>query len=315
MLGGDQRLAAELIDAADQTSVKIGDEWGRALASLSRFRLHLHAGRLADAVNAGSDAIRRFRMLKDAWAIPWTTLWLAIATRMTGDTQGAARLFEDATASSDRLAYVTCCAQAELGGLAALENEHERARAHHQVALELAPETGVRDAIGMAWNAAGFGARLRGDPDEARSRHLQAVSHLEELGSEIGMAHSLCCLAFAEHDLGEAQVCRQHFGRALQIADKTGRPDLTAAALEGLARHTAPHDPHACAVLLGAARFIRDETGIRLTMIEGHDPVETETYAHSVLGSDRLVSAMEEGRRSSRDQVLTLGLHAARWVA
>ena len=50
-------------------------------------------------------------------------------------------------------------------------------------------------------------------------------------------------------------------------------------------------------------------------MIEGHDPVETETYAHSVLGSDRLITAMEEGRRSSRDQVLTLGLHAARWVA
>jgi hypothetical protein len=186
---------------------------------------------------------------------------------------------------------------------------------HHQRALELAPETGVRDAVGMAWNAAGFGARLRGDPADARSRHVQAVGLFEELGSEIGTAHSLCCLAFAEHDLGETQLCRRHFGRALQIADRTGRRDLTAAALEGLACDTAPQDPHGCAVLLGAARSIRDETGIRLTMIEGRDPVEAETYARSVLGSGRLSSAIEEGRRSSHDQVLTLGLRAARWVA
>jgi len=315
MLGGDQRLAAELIEAADRTSVEIGDDWGQALAALSRFRLHLHAGQLAHGVDAGRDAIRRFRTLGDAWGIPWTTLWLAIATRMTGDTQGAARLFEEATASSARLAYVTCYAQAELGGLVALENEHERANAHHRRAMELAPETGVRDAIGMAWNAAGFGARLRGNPDEAKSRHVRAISLFEELGSEIGTAHSLCCLGFAEHDLGEAQRCRQHFGRALQLADKTGRLDLTAAALEGLACDAAPHDPHGCAVLLGAARSIRDETGIRLTMIEGHDPAEAETYTRSVLGPARFASAMEECSRSSRDQVLTLGLHAARRVA
>jgi predicted ATPase/DNA-binding SARP family transcriptional activator len=314
MLGGDQRLAGDLIESADQTSMEVGDEWGRALAALSRFRLHLHAGHLAQGVDVGRDAIRRFRALDDAWGIPWTTLWLAIATRTTGNTQAAAHLFEDAITSSERLRYVTCSAHAELGGLAALAGEHQRADVHHQRALELAPETGVRDAVGMAWNAAGFGARLRGSPEEAKARHLQAVDLFEELGSQIGMAHSLGCLGFAENHLGEVHQSRQHFGQVLQLAADATRPDLMAAALEGLACAAASDDPEGCAVLLGAARSIRDETGIRLTMIEGHDPAGAQTHVRSQLGPRRLVSAMERGKRLPSDQVLTIGLHAARAI-
>jgi hypothetical protein len=87
-----------------------------------------------------------------------------------------------------------------------------------------------------------------------------------------------------------------------------------AAALEGLACAAASDDPEGCAVLLGAARSIRDETGIRLTMIEGHDPADTQTHVRSQLGPGRLFSAMERGKCLPPDQVLTIGLHAARAV-
>ena len=46
-------------------------------------------------------------------------MWLGTATRMAGDIQQATRLFEEAIAVSDHLAYVRCTAHAELGCLAA----------------------------------------------------------------------------------------------------------------------------------------------------------------------------------------------------
>lgn len=310
MLGGDQRLANDLVEAADQTSREIGDAWGSALASLSRFRLHLHAGRLDRAAEAGRDALRRFRSLGDAWGIPWTTLWLAVATRTMGDTDRAARLFAEAVAS-ERLKYVTCYAHAELGGLAAMRGDHDAARWHGDRALELAPETGVPDAAGLARNAAGFGARLRGDPHEAKVRHLQALALFEELRSDIGVAHSLCCLGFAQHHLQEHQQSRERFGETLRHARKTGRPDLTAAALEGLACVAATQDAQSCALLLGAARSIREATGIRLTLIEGHDPLEAEAAATAVLGPHHLSAAREEGRRLAPNEAFAIALGGA----
>jgi hypothetical protein len=51
---------------------------------------------------------------------------------------------------------------------------------------------------------------------------------------------------------------------------RTDRSDIMAAALEGLAG-AASQDAEPCARLLGASRRIREDTGIHLTMIEGHD--------------------------------------------
>jgi predicted ATPase/DNA-binding SARP family transcriptional activator len=142
MLGGDPAFAKRHIETADRALAEAGDPWGRALAVLSRFRLHLHTGSLQPSITAGRDALERFRALGDPWGIPWTTLWLGTATRMSGDIQQATRLFEEAIAAADQLAYVQCTAQAELGCLAALQGDRQRAQQHRQAAADLAPTTG-----------------------------------------------------------------------------------------------------------------------------------------------------------------------------
>jgi predicted ATPase/DNA-binding SARP family transcriptional activator len=303
MLGGDPAFAEHHIQNADQALAEVRDHWGQALAALSRFRLHLHTGSLERGITAGRDALERFRTLGDPWGIPWTTMWLGTATRMAGDLQQATRLFKEAIAAADELAYVRCTTHAELGCLAALKGDHERAREHQQAAVDLAPTTGVRDSIAMAANAAGLVARFQGDPGQASASHLHALSVFQELGSEIGIAYTRCCLGYADHHLGHASSATQHFGETLTLAQETGRSDIMAAALEGLAC-AAPHDAERSARLLGAARRIRDDTGIRLTMIEGHDPQEAEAHARSVLGTKRFAAAADTGTHSSLEEIL-----------
>jgi hypothetical protein len=131
---------------------------------------------VAAPIQAGRNALERFRALGDPWGIPWTTLWLGTATRMSGGIRQATRLFEAAITASDHLAYARCAAHAELGCLAALEGNHQRAHQHQQAAAELAPTTGVRDSMAMAANAAGLIARFQGDASEANASHLQALA-------------------------------------------------------------------------------------------------------------------------------------------
>jgi hypothetical protein len=83
-----------------------------------------------------------------------------------------------------------------------------------------------------------------------------------------------------------------------------------AAALEGLACAAAPHDAEISARLLGAGRQIRDDTGIYLTVIEGHDPQEAEGHARTVLGTKRFAVAAHTGKHFSLDEILTLATTA-----
>jgi hypothetical protein len=86
---------------------------------------------------------------------------------------------------------------------------------------------------------------------------------------------------------------------------RTDRSDIMAAALEGLAG-AASQDAEACARLLGASRRIREDTGIHLTMIEGHDPQQAEDHARSVLGAQQYATPAETAKHRTLDEILTL---------
>jgi tetratricopeptide (TPR) repeat protein len=307
MLGGDPTFAEYHIATADRELADIGDTWGQALAALSRFRLHLHTGSLQHSLKAGRDALERFRDLGDPWGIPWTTLWLGTATRMSGDIEEATRLFEAAIVTAHKLAYVRCVAHAELGCLAGLQGDHRQAHRHQQAATDLAPTTGIRDSVALAANAAGLIARFRGDLPAAKASHLHALAVFQELRSNIGIAHTHCCLGYADHP-GQASIAAQHFSHALKLADRTARPDILTPALEGLACVAAVHDAETCAHLLGAARQLRQTTGIHLTMIKGHDPEVAERQARTALGTKGYAAAAAIGRRSSLGEVISLAI-------
>jgi tetratricopeptide (TPR) repeat protein len=299
MLGGDPTFAKQQINLAERGLAKIEDQWGQAFVALSRFRLHLHTGSVTLGVEAGREALNRFQTLGDSWGIPWTTWWLGSATRMVGNTDEAKRLFIEAIAVSEDLEYVRCCAHGELGNLAALDGDHQLASWHHDKCAELAPTTGVPDSIAMAANAAGVAARIRGDAEAARRSHLQALAIYQELGSDIGKAQTTCSLAYAELHLRQHSTAAHGFRTALKLAERIGRPDIMMVALEGLASIGASRDAQTSALLLGSARRIRQDTGIQLTFVEGHDAAETEARLRSVLGESAFQAAIMKGRQSS----------------
>jgi predicted ATPase/DNA-binding SARP family transcriptional activator len=303
MLGGDPHFTRQQIAVADHEFVEVGDKWGQAFAALSRFRLHLHIGSVAASTATGREALGRFQDLKDPWGVPWTTLWLGIATRMVGDIDEAKHLFSAAIAVSEQLAYVRCYAHAELGNLAALEGDHQLASRHHHRCEQLAPATGVRDSLAMAANAAGVGSRIRGDPEAARMLHLRALAIYEELGSDIGKAHTGCCLGYAEQHLGQHGSAEGQFRRGLELADRIGRLDTIIVALEGLATVVASRDANSSALLLGLARRIRRDTGIGLTVIEGRETARTETQVRSELGEQGFRAAIAEANSLPEEAV------------
>jgi predicted ATPase len=292
MLGGDPTFTSHQIDVADAAFAEIDDGWGQAFAALSRFRLHLHTGSVGLGIEAGREALDRFQLLGDPWGVPWTTLWLGIATRMVGDTDEAKRLFGAAIAVSEQLAYVRCYAHAELAALAALDGDHQLASRHHQSCEQLAPTTGVRDSLAMAANAGGLAARIESDPQAARIMHLRALAIYEELGSDIGKAHTTCCLGYAEQHCGQSSNAERQFRNGLELAERIGRLDTMIIALEGLAAVVASRDAHSSALLLGVARRIRHDTGIELTLVEGHDTARTEAHLNSVLGEKAFHAAI-----------------------
>jgi hypothetical protein len=131
------------------------------------------------------------------------------------------------------------------------------------------------------------------------------------LGSEIGIAYTRCCLGYADHHLGQAGTSTRHFGDALTLAHRTGRSDIMAAALEGLGCVAATHHAESSARLLGAAQRIRDDTGIDLTLIEGHDPQQAQAQVRSLLGTKQFAVAANTGKHSSLDELLALGATAS----
>lgn len=304
-LGGSCAEALALTDDAAAALGVHGDQWGQALAALTSFRLHLHCGALGRALVAGHDALRRFSTLGDPWGTPWSRIWLATASRMHGDTDVAIRLCQQALADADqRLPYVTCLAHVELAGLSALRGEHERALDHCDRARERAAASGVGDAAGVAANVAGFVARLSARTADARDHHFAAFAVFREVGSDIGVAQSLCGIGFAELGLTELDAARTHLREALRIAIRTRRLELVAAALEGLASTAVESDPWFAATLLGAARSTRDDTEIRVSLIEGDEPTVAERRLQVALGARGFARACRDGEQAGVEHLL-----------
>ena len=102
-----------------------------------------------------------------------------------------------------------------------------------------APGAGRPGALAGRGSRSGQGGHpVPRDPAEAKAQHLQALAVFEDLRSQIGIAHTLCCLGYAEHHLGQAKTAAKHFDKALNLAHQAGRPDILAVYLRTRSPHT-----------------------------------------------------------------------------
>jgi tetratricopeptide (TPR) repeat protein len=304
MRAGDIDSAAALVDSADEAARAVGDSWTRALASLTRFRFLLHRGDLASALQHGADALARFTALDDPWGMPWTSVWLAVAQRTAGELGDARRLLEDTIPTVPGSSYLASLALQELGNILALQGEHDAAANRHRQALDLAARSAVRILTAFAHNAAGFGARARGDPTNAKQHYREALRLFHDLGHDDGVRYSRCGLGLAELDLGHREAANRELRDAAKSALRTGRPEVLAAALDGLALLRSATQPLDAARLLGAAGRLRDDHGLRCGALELDEAAGAAAAARAQIVGDAFCAACAAGAKLAPEQLL-----------
>ncbi len=70
--------------------------------------------------------------------------------------------------------------------------------------------------------AAGYAARKQARPEDSRTFFLDAARLASEAGDQSGFAESLCGLAQAERDLGDAANALHHYADAVEIYRRLG---------------------------------------------------------------------------------------------
>ena len=313
MRSGDLGLAARMADEADAGAASVGDDWTRALAALTRFRLHLHRGDVTAALEHGRDAYSRFSTLRDPWGVPWTSIWLAVALRTAGRVEEAQRLLAPTAADLPSTSYAASLALQELGNLASLARRHDDALAAHTRAIALAAQSGVAILLAFAHDAAGFGARVRGGFAEAEEHYRTALTLFDGVGHPTGAAHARCGLGLAQISLGDVAPAEGNLLSAAMAAGSTAGPDVVAAAAEGLALLGVVTDPHRSALILGAAQAIREVSGVRYGALETDETLRTQEQSRRHLGDEHFSAALTEGRRHDLTDLLNaIGLDSAR---
>jgi predicted ATPase/DNA-binding SARP family transcriptional activator len=303
MLSGDLVWAAGITDEADAAAAAVGDDWTRALAALTRFRLHLHRGEVTAALDHGRDAYTRFSTLRDPWGVPWTSIWLAVALRTAGRVEEAQGLLAPTAADLPSTSYAASLALQELGNLASLAGRHDDALTAHTRAIALAAQSGVAILLAFAHDAAAFGSRVRGALAEAEEHCRTALTLFDEVGHLTGAAHARCGLGVTQISLGDVALAEGNLLNAAKAAGSTG-PDVVAAAAEGLALLWVVTDPHRSALMLGAAQAIREASGVRYGALETDEALRAREESRRRLGDQHFRAAFSDGSRHDLTDLL-----------
>ena len=312
MRSGDLGLAARMADEADAGAASVGDDWTRALAALTRFRLHLHRGDVTAALEHGRDAYSRFSTLRDPWGVPWTSIWLAVALRTAGRVEEAQRLLAPTAADLPSTSYAASLALQELGNLASLARRHDDALAAHTRAIALAAQSGVAILLAFAHDAAGFGARVRGAFAEAEEHYRTALTLFDGVGHPTGAAHARCGLGLAQISSETWPRPKATFSARLwplgrQRALTSSLPPLRASPSSG----SLPTRTAAPSYSVRHKRFERSR--VRYGALETDETLRTQEQSRRHLGDEHFSAALTEGRRHDLTDLLNaIGLDSAR---
>lgn len=150
---GDMALTYELMDAARDLYLEIGDARGAARIEWSRATAVLSDRRPRDALPIFEAAAERFAELGDAWYHAMATGSIAWAMFATGDMLGASHKFAESLAEYNALRDVgTIAISIVIGAIVALEADRPEDAAVLLAASEsLSERYGVKPPAGLAW--------------------------------------------------------------------------------------------------------------------------------------------------------------------
>ncbi|WP_033429346.1 ATP-binding protein [Saccharothrix syringae] len=285
---GDVPAGEPLVDRALAGFTATGDRWGTAAALGDRAFQWLLRGDLDASARDGERSAALFGELGDTWGQLRVVGILASIDEARGDYAAAAGRLRAALHQAERLRLWSHAADltGELGRVALLTGDHERARELHERSRDLARRHGYPIGEAHAEMGLALGARRTGDLDGAE-RHLLAVLDRHRHAGLVGAnALPLAELGFVAELRGDRQRALALHQEGYRAALTSGDPRATALALEGLACARAADEPELAATLLGTADAARRSRGAPLPPAERGDVDRATTALVEVLGGD-----------------------------
>ena len=133
-------------------------------------------------------------------------------------------------------------------------------------------------------------------PAEAIPLLKDAVTLAQEMNAGVFLMHALVNLGWAQLRTGAQRQARQSLKEAVQVALGTGNEDGAARALDGLAAAAATlGEPQQGALLLGAAKNIREGVGSRMWGIDRASQEQTASELRGRLGEPQFTNALLQG--------------------
>jgi predicted ATPase/DNA-binding SARP family transcriptional activator len=194
---------------------------------------------------------------------------------------------------------------AELGGVAILELDLDRAAALYEECVPLLRSQGNASRLAVAFGNLGTIAHMRGDPATAVGHYAEAIEAARSAGDEDGAAVNLHNLARSELALGRPDRGLEALLESLAIARRLNYREVVAYCLGGLAElATLDGDAVRAATLQGASDRLFSEIGAIPSPDEAEARQRVAEYIVETLGPDRVRELHENGAGLTLDELL-----------
>ncbi len=279
------------------------DPWTRTLSRFSLSYLKVFDGRLTEAEQELTGALREARAVGDIWLRVIMLSAMADVADRRGDHERVEALTNEALDLAERLGAAsdvaeTLCRRA----WARMRSGHaDAARSDFERGAELSRRTGAPETLAAALLGLGELARLAGDVTEARRRYEAALAEctsawfsVEETRSRVYLA-----LGWAAQMSGAAAEALAWHRRALTTVPGTRSLGMTGAVAEGVAGVALLEgDRGRAAWLLGMAAALRGAPAAG-----DPDVARIEAGCRTVLGGDAFDRAYAQGRAYAQERV------------
>ena len=270
--------------------------------------LTYHRGDYGRAQEHGERALELARQLGDEPGVALALEALALVARATGRYDDARAMYDECIAScrrrDDRRQLAEVLARASI--LLSFQGDYEAAEPVAAEAAGIMRELGDREGLASASVSHGFVLHGCGDLGRAREMLETSLAEMRAIGTWRSTTRALAHLGLIAARQGDHAQARARLEDAAAISLESGEPMYAAVALFGLA-HVLMLDqrPELAAPLLGTAAATREALGGAVPHSVRVDEEADLIAARDALGSDRLATALAEGRAMTLEQALS----------
>ena len=203
----------------------------------------------------------------------------------------------------------------DLGMIALVEGDVQRARSRHEEALVLARVLGDKGLLEASLNNLGEAARCEGAYERAEALYHESLEVNRGLGNGQDVPRLLHNLGYVALHRGDIEQAEDQFRQSMQLFRDIKVERGIAEALTGLGavfavRSGSPDDAIQAARLWGAAKMWHRRSGTAPWPADQMELDDRMSNLRTRLGTEAFAEAFEEGQSLQEDEATTAGLQA-----